>query len=472
MSRNRKKVFPELKNIEIIDLAAEGKAVARADNMVVFVTGAIPGDVADLRVIKKKKNFMEAVPVHFHRYSELRTKPACSHFGTCGGCTWQQMEYSHQLHYKEKQVKDQFERIGRINTGLIQPILPSGEIFHYRNKLEFTFSNRRWYTQAPGENETVSRNALGFHIPGRFDRVLDIETCHLQPEPSNAIRTAIREYALAQELDFHDPYTHEGFLRNLLIRNTVDGQVMVVVTFTRDDKEKRERLLNEIQRKFPAVQSLMYAINPKMNDAIADLEVIRYKGEPWLTETMEDLKFRIGPKSFFQTNTRQGLKLYQVARDFAGLTGNEVLYDLYTGTGTIAIFLARSAKKVIGIEYIEEAIHDANINARLNGLDNCEFIAGDMKDVFTDEFIFARGKPDVIVLDPPRAGVHEKVIDGILYAQPRKIVYVSCNPATQARDIARLAEFYDVTRIQPVDMFPHTQHVENVALLERRKPAN
>ena len=469
MSNNRKKNLPLLKGVEITDLAAEGKAIARIDNMVVFVTGAIPGDIADLRIIKKKKRYMEAVPVAFQKYSDKRTEPVCSHFGLCGGCSWQQLAYNQQLYYKEKQVRDQFERIGKIHAGLISPILASEHINFYRNKLEYTFSNRRWITanEVQSEEKELNRNALGFHIPGRFDRVLDIEKCYLQPEPTNAIRLAVRNYAMENGLSFYDPITHEGFLRNLTIRNTIDGKVMVVVSFKHDEPDQRESLLGFVHSRFPGLHSLMYVINPKLNDSMADLEVKLYKGEAWLTEYMEDLQFRVGPKSFFQTNSRQGLRLYQVTREYAGLTGKESVYDLYTGTGTIAIFLARHARQVTGIEYVAEAIADANINAELNGLNNCRFIAGDMKDIFTDEFIFANGKPDVIVLDPPRAGVHPGVIDGILYAMPRKIVYVSCNPATQARDIALLADKYTVSKAQPVDMFPHTQHVENVALLER-----
>jgi len=464
------KSFPILERIEILDLAAEGKAIARHDNFVIFVTGAVPGDVVDLRILRKRKKFMEAIPVHFHELSKERVEPVCNHFGVCGGCKWQQLDYEKQIFYKEKQVKDQFERIGRIPIQLISPILASANTTFYRNKLEFTFSSRRWITdKAELENEeTINRNALGFHMPGRFDRVLQIDYCHLQPEPSNDIRNAVNKFAQENEYTFYDPITEKGYLRNLTVRNTIEGQVMVILSVHDDDQELLEKILSFIWKSFPELHSLMYIINPKVNDSMADMNVILYKGSEFLVEKMDNLSFRIGPKSFFQTNTAQGLRLYELAREYAALTGNETVYDLYTGTGTIALFVAAKAKKVIGIEYVEEAIEDAKINAAFNNISNCDFYAGDMNTVFTDEFIFAKGKPDVIILDPPRAGVHEKVIAGILYAQPKRIVYVSCNPATQARDIALLSEKYEVTKVQPVDMFPHTQHVENVALLIKK----
>jgi 23S rRNA (uracil1939-C5)-methyltransferase len=464
------KGFPILENIPILDLAAEGKAIARHGNLVIFVTGAVPGDVVDLRILHKRRKFLEAIPVHFHELSPERVEPVCSHFGTCGGCKWQQLEYTKQLFYKEKQVRDQFERIGRISVKLINPIIASEKTTFYRNKLEFTFSNRRWIMNKEElENEeTINRNALGFHMPGRFDRVLAIDYCHLQPDPSNAIRNAVNRFAQDNDYTFYDPITEQGFLRNLTIRNTLDGQVMVILSVHDEDEEQLLKMMDFIWGEFPGLHSLMYVVNPKVNDSMADMDVKLYKGSEFLIEKLENLRFRIGPKSFFQTNTAQGLRLYEIVRQYASLTGNEIVYDLYTGTGTIALFIASKARKVIGIEYIQEAISDAMLNAEFNNVPNCEFISGDIKQIFTDEFIFANGKPEVIIMDPPRAGVHEKVIEGILYALPKRIVYVSCNPATQARDIALLSEKYEVTQVQPVDMFPHTQHVENVALLEKR----
>jgi 23S rRNA (uracil1939-C5)-methyltransferase len=466
------KEFPILEKIQILDLAAEGKAIARHENHVIFVTGAVPGDVVDLRILRKRKKFMEAIPIHFHELSGERVEPVCSHFGICGGCKWQQLDYSRQLFYKEKQVRDQFERIGKIPVQLISPILASSNTTFYRNKLEFTFSARRWITDKTElqDEESINRNALGFHMPGRFDRVLQIDFCHLQPEPSNEIRNAVNKFARDNSYTFYDPISEKGYLRNLTIRNTQDGQVMVILSVHDDEQEQLEKILDFIWTQFSGLHSLMYLINSKVNDSMADMNVMLYKGGEYLVERMENLSFRIGPKSFFQTNTSQGLRLYEITREFAALTGNEVVYDLYTGTGTIALFISSKAKKIIGIEYVEEAIADAKINAEFNSIHNCEFVAGDMNKIFTDEFIFANGKPDVIILDPPRAGVHEKVIAGILYALPERIVYVSCNPATQARDIALLSEKYEVTRVQPVDMFPHTQHVENVALLMRILP--
>jgi 23S rRNA (uracil1939-C5)-methyltransferase len=470
MAHNRE--FPILEKIQILDLAAEGKSIARHGNQVIFVSGAVPGDVVDLRILRKRKKFMEAIPVHFHELSGERVVPVCSHFGICGGCKWQQLDYSRQLFYKEKQVRDQFERIGKISVQLISPILASANTTFYRNKLEFTFSARRWITDKTElqDEENINRNALGFHMPGRFDRVLQIDYCHLQPEPSNEIRNSVNKFAQDNAYTFYDPISEKGYLRNLTIRNTQDGQVMVILSVHDDEQEQLEKILDFIWKQFPGLHSLMYLINSKVNDSMADMNVMLYKGEEYLVERMENLSFRIGPKSFFQTNTTQGLRLYEVTRDLAALTGNEVVYDLYSGTGTIALFIASMAKKIIGIEYVAEAIADAEINAEFNSIHNCEFVAGDMNKIFTDEFIFAQGKPDVIILDPPRAGVHEKVIAGILYAQPKRIVYVSCNPATQARDIALLSEKYEVTKVQPVDMFPHTQHVENVALLMRIPP--
>ena len=460
-----------LEKVTITDIGAEGNAVARVDNLVVFVPMLIPGDVVDLKVIRKRKKYLEGKVIRYHSHSPHRIEPRCRHFGICGGCKWQHLPYDLQLMYKEKQVKDSLTRIGKVDVSEIKPIIRSSEEFLYRNKLEFTFSDKRWLTKDEIESENLyeRENALGFHIPGLFDKVLDITECHLQPEPSGSIRNAVREYALNNGLEFFDLRDHKGLLRNLLVRNTLDGDVMVIVVFFYDDVEKRVALLDFIAATFPAVTSLFYVINSKKNDSLSDQVPVHYYGNDHLVEKMEDLKFRIGPKSFYQTNTKQALNLYSVAREFAGLTGQETVYDLYTGTGTIACFIASKARRVIGVEYIEDAVSDARINAGMNNIDNTSFFAGDMRDVLTESFFEANGHADVIITDPPRAGMHEDVVKAILSAAPEKIVYVSCNPATQARDLYLLSEKYKVTAVQPVDMFPHTHHVENVALLERRE---
>jgi 23S rRNA (uracil1939-C5)-methyltransferase len=465
----RRKDLPLLEKIKITDIGAEGKALARVDNLVVFVPMLIPGDVVDIRVIKKRKKYIEGRVTRFHEYSPDRIVAVCSHFGTCGGCKWQHLPYDLQLKYKEKQVRDNLTRIGKIEQPIINPIMGSSEIFMYRNKLEYTFSDKRWLTkeEIDSENKFEREGALGFHIPGLFDKVLDIKECHLQPEPSNSIRNSVREYSIKNNLQFFDLREQKGFLRNLVIRNSLDGKVMVIVVFFKDDIEKREGLLNFLSSEFPQITSLMYVINSKRNDSLSDQDPILYKGDNYLVEDMDGLKFRIGPKSFYQTNTKQALELYRVARDFAGLTGKEIVYDLYTGTGTIANFIAGSADKVIGIEYVVEAVEDAQINSEINNIRNTFFFAGDMKDILSDQFIEANGKPDVIITDPPRAGMHEDVVKIIAKAAPGRIVYVSCNPATQARDILLLSEHYRVAGVQPVDMFPHTHHVENVVLLKR-----
>jgi 23S rRNA (uracil1939-C5)-methyltransferase len=462
----RKKELPLLEKVRITDIAAEGNALARVDNMVVFVPMLIPGDVVDIQVIRKRKKFLDGRAVRFHEYSSDRIKPRCSHFGICGGCKWL------QLHYKEKQVKDNLTRIGKVELAGMNPIIGSGDEYLYRNKLEYTFSNRRWYTKEEVQSgvEFERENALGFHIPGLFDKVLDINWCHLQPEPSNSIRKALREYAVSNNLEFFDLREQKGFLRNLVIRNSLAGSVMVIVVFFHEDIQKRESLLDFLISEFPAITSLMYVINSKKNDSLNDQTPVLYKGEDHIFEEMAGLKFRIGPKSFYQTNTRQALELYNVAKKFAGLTGNEIVYDLYTGAGTIANFIAGSAAKVIGIEYVDEAVRDAVINSRLNNIHNTFFFAGDMKDILNEDFIMSNGKPDVIITDPPRGGMHEDVIKAILTAAPEKIVYVSCNAATQARDILLLAADYEVAGVQPVDMFPHTHHVENVVLMKRKYP--
>jgi 23S rRNA (uracil1939-C5)-methyltransferase len=465
----RRKGLPLLEKVTITDIGAEGNALARVDNLVVFVPMLIPGDVVDIQVIRKRKKYLEGKVIKFHEYSSDRIKPRCIHFGVCGGCKWQHLPYKHQLKYKEKQVRDNLSRIGKIELTEISPIISSSEEYLYRNKLEFTFSDKRWLTKEEVGSETRfgKEGALGFHIPGLFDKVLDIRECHLQPEPSNSIRNAVREYSLKNNLEFFDLREQTGFLRNLIIRNSLEGKVMVIVVFFHEDVERREALLDFLESSYPQITSLMYVINSKRNDSLNDQDPILYKGENYLVEEMEGLKFRIGPKSFYQTNTRQAFELYSIARNFAGLSGNETVYDLYTGTGTIANFVAKFAAKVIGIEYVDEAVADAKINSEINNIHNTCFFSGDLKDVLSEQFILDNGRPDVIITDPPRAGMHEDVIKIILQAAARKIVYVSCNPATQARDLLLLSGDYKVVRVQPVDMFPHTHHVENVVLLER-----
>ncbi len=474
--RAKKKDLPIMEKVSITEAAAEGKALARVENMVVFVDNAVPGDVADLQVTRKKSNYREARAIHFHILSDKRTEPACSHFGVCGGCKWQNMQYQYQLFYKQKQVKDNLERLAKVPLPEILPILGSENEYYYRNKLEYTFSHRGWMTEEEiksGEN-FGDRPALGFHIPGMFDKILDIKKCFLQPDPSNAVRDAVKKYAVENGLEFFNTREQTGFLRNIIIRNTSKGELMVNVIFAKEDQQKREGLLDFLSAKFPEINSLLYVINTKRNDTINDLEVHSYKGHDFIMEEMlafesdTKLKFKIGAKSFFQTNTQQAYRLYKITAEFAELKSTDLVYDLYTGTGTIACFVAGKVNKVVGIEYVPSAIEDAKVNAELNNITNTSFFAGDMKDVLSPEFVFANGKPDVIITDPPRAGMHEDVVKRILEIEPRKIVYVSCNPATQARDIAWLSEKYDVVKVQPVDMFPHTHHVENVVALARR----
>lgn len=460
---------PLLQNVEILDVAAEGKALSRIDDRVVFVTQAVPGDIVDIQVTKKRSNYYEGNVVAFHRYSSLRIEPFCHHFGTCGGCKWQNIPYEKQLEFKAREVLNNLKRIGKIELPEQLPIVPSVRNTLYRNKLEFTFSNRRWLTAEEMSRGTIERpEGLGFHIPGLFDKVVDIDTCYLQAEPSNSIRNWIKDYAYSHNLDFFDLKNQVGFLRTLIIRTASTGDVMVVLSFFTDDIERREALLNDLQANFSNITSLMYVINPKANDTITDLEVKVFHGNDHIMEEMEGIKFKIGPKSFYQTNSAQAYELYKVARSFAQLTGNEIVYDLYTGTGTIANFVARKARKVIGIEYVPEAIEDAKVNSAINNITNTEFFAGDMKDVLTLDFIQQHGSPDVIIVDPPRAGMHNDVVMTILAAAPKRIVYVSCNSATQARDISLMDADYKVTAMQPVDMFPHTHHVESVVALERR----
>lgn len=458
-----------LQNVEIESVAAEGKALSHIDGAVVFVQFAVPGDIVDVKVTKKKKNYMEGYILRMVSPSPHRLEPFCSHFGICGGCKWQPLPYRMQLEAKQQQVYDQLVRIGHLEIPEIQPIVASDNTERYRNKLEFTFSSRRWIydDENPDEISPEDRCGLGFHVGRFFDKVLDIKQCHLQPEPSNAIRLFIKDYAVANSLEFFNIREHTGFLRNMIVRTTQEGNVMLIICFYHEDVKARESLLDAVAEAFPQITSLYYVINGKANDSIADQECILYKGEDAIYEHMEGLKFKIGPKSFYQTNTAQAYKLYSTAREFAALTGSETVYDLYTGTGTIAQFVSGKAAKVIGIEYVPEAIEDAKTNAEANGISNCEFYAGDMKDMLTNEFIAAHGRPDVIILDPPRAGIHPDVAEVILAAEPDRMVYVSCNPASQARDLAILCRKYRITAVRPVDMFPHTHHVENVVALER-----
>jgi 23S rRNA (uracil1939-C5)-methyltransferase len=468
---SKKKQNIILNNVEIIDIAAEGKAVARTDGKVVFVPYAIPGSIVDVQIVRKQRNFMEGRIINVVKQSDKFVNAFCEHFGVCGGCKWQNLPYSEQLFYKQKQVADQLQRIAKIDFPKINNIIASQKTVEYRNKLEFTFSNKRWITQ----NEIIenahieNHNALGFHIPNLFDKVLNINRCHLQPEPSNAIRAAIYEFANENGYSFFDIRAKNGFLRNLIIRNTGCGEVMAIVVFGHDDEKKRNALLDYLQMKFSQIVSLQYVINTKLNDTVSDLDVICYSGSSFLMEEMNGLKFKITAKSFYQTNPEQVLNLYQKVFEFANINSSQTVYDLYTGTGTIALFLARHAKKVIGIEYIAEAIEDAKHNAEINSIGNADFYAGDMKDIFTEDFINENGNADVVILDPPRAGIHPRVGEVILKANPEKIVYVSCNPATQARDLLAFAEQYEIKKIQPVDMFPHTHHVENIVLLGSRK---
>ncbi|MFP4025228.1 MAG: 23S rRNA (uracil(1939)-C(5))-methyltransferase RlmD [Thiohalospira sp.] len=465
----RKKRLPVIEKVEITDFAAEGKSIARIDQKVVFVNQTVPGDIVDIQPTKSRKSFMEANPVKFHKYSEIRTEPFCEHFGVCGGCKWQMLPYHEQLKFKHQQVIDNLERIAKVKLPKIDYILGSEKTKYYRNKLEFTFSNNRWLSrdEIDTDKKIENNNALGFHIPRLWDKIVDINHCYLQEEPSNEIRLTFKEYAEKNNLPFFDLRKQEGFLRNLIIRTSTTGDVMVIPVFYYEDQDKIKNLLQYISHKFPQITSLMYIVNAKSNDSITDQDVILFSGKDHIIEKMENLQFKIGPKSFFQTNSEQAYNLYTKARDFAGLTGNEIVYDLYTGTGTIANFVAAKAKKVIGIEYVPEAIEDAKINAELNQIKNTAFYAGDMKDILTPEFIVKNGNPDVIITDPPRAGMHKDVVETIMQVKPKKIVYVSCNPATQSRDINLLAEKYNVAKVQPVDMFPHTYHVENIVLLER-----
>ncbi len=469
MARKRKEL-PLINDLAITDVAAEGKSIARFNDMVVFIPYGAPGDIADVKIDRKKRSFAEGHIQRLVKPSPVRIMPRCSHFGVCGGCKWQHLPYEEQLRYKQKQVKDALERIAKIELPEINPIIGSNNIWEYRNKMEYTFSNRKWLTfeQLESGEEFFDRDAAGFHIPGAFDKVLDIDKCHLQNDISNEIRNFIKQYAKSKNYSFFDLREQHGLMRTIMVRIASTGQIMLLVSFGEDNYEAIEDVMSAIDERFPQITSLVYVVNMKANDTFADLDIVTYSGMPYIEEEMEGLRFRVGPKSFYQTNSAQAYELYKTVRRMAGLKGDELVYDLYTGTGTIANFVARHCAKVIGIEYVPEAIEDAKVNAEANRLDNAFFFSGDMKDVLTDNFIAQHGRPQVMIIDPPRAGMHTDVIDVILAAKPGTIVYVSCNPATQARDLQLLGSQYEVVEVQPVDMFPHTHHVENVVKLRLR----
>lgn len=466
----KKKPLPIIENVEIVDVAAEGKSIAKIDDMVVFIPYGAPGDIVDIKLDKKKKSFAEAHIERMVRPSEIRIEPFCEHFGVCGGCKWQHLPYDFQLKFKRQQVVDALQRIAKVEIPEIPTTIGSDNTTCYRNKLEYTFSNKSWLTfeQMKSGEEFPDRNAVGFHIPGAFDKVLNINKCWLQDNISNEIRLFIRDYALSKGYTFYDFKNQQGLMRTIMVRIASTCEIMLIVVFGEDNPEAVNDVMEAIKEKFPQITSLLYVINLKVNDTIGDQEVITYSGKPYIEEEMEGLKFRIGPKSFYQTNSHQAYKLYSKTREFAHLTGNELVYDLYTGTGTIANFVARQCRKVVGVEYVPEAIDDARLNSQVNGIDNTLFYAGDMKDILTDSFVAEHGVPDVMIIDPPRAGMHEDVVKVILNAAPKRIVYVSCNPATQARDVALLDCKYKITDIQPVDMFPHTHHVENIIAMDLR----
>ena len=466
----KKNNYPLLEGLEITTLAAEGKAMGRWNEQVVFVPMTVPGDVVDVQIRQKRRRFMEGYVVRYVKRSPLRSEPFCAHFGVCGGCKWQNLPYEEQLRFKTEQVRDQLSRIGKVELPEVRPCLGSAKQQFYRNKLEFTFADKRWLTyEEIAAGDSIERTpALGFHIPNCFDKVLDIEKCYLQQEPSNSIRDSIKAFCTEHGYSFHNCREHQGLMRNIIIRTASTGEIMVIVIFNEADMERISALMNYLQSEFERITSLFYVVNTKWNDSVGDLEHVCYAGKDHIIEQMEGLQFKVGPKSFYQTNSEQAYELYKVAREAADLRGDEILYDLYTGTGTIANFCARRARKVVGVEYVPEAIEDAKVNSAINGIDNTSFYAGDMKDVLSDDFVARNGHPDVIILDPPRAGVDERVIDVILRAAPQRMVYVSCNPATQARDLALMDGMYRVVDVQPVDMFPHTHHVENVVKLVKR----
>ncbi len=458
-------------NVTVTDAAAKGKTIGKApDGRVIFLTNTVPGDVVDVQTTKKRKAYFEGIATTFHSLSDKRVEPVCQHFNVCGGCKWQDMGYEHQLFYKQKEVENNLKRIGHLELPELTPILGSEKQYFYRNKMEFSFSDSRWLTldEIKSDNQIEDKNALGFHIPGMWDKILDIEKCHLQKDPSNAIRLETKKFATANGLTFFNPRNQHGMLRTLMIRTTSTGEIMVLVQFFENDKEKRELLLNHLSTTFPEITSLLYVINPKQNDTIYDQEIICFAGREHIFEEMEGLKFKINAKSFYQTNSEQAYELYKITRNFADLKGDELVYDLYTGTGTIAQFVSKKAKKVVGIESVPEAILDAKANAVRNNIENVDFFVGDMKNVFNEQFINQNGVPDVIITDPPRDGMHKDVVQQILNIAPKKVVYVSCNSATQARDLELMKEMYTITKVQPVDMFPQTHHVENVVLLEKK----
>lgn len=463
--------MPVIEGVEISGVAAEGKSIAKIDDMVVFVPFGAPGDIIDLKLDKKKKSYGEGHILRIVKPSDMRIEPMCEHFGICGGCKWQHLPYEQQLACKQQQVVDALTRIAKVKLPELNNILGSEKTVRYRNKLEYTFSNKMWLTfeQLESGEEFTDRNALGFHIPGSFDKVLDIKKCWLQDDITNQLRIFIKQYALQKGYSFYDIKNQCGLMRNIIVRTTSTGELMLIVVFGEKRDDAIEDVMSAVKAEYPQITSLLYVVNLKVNDTIGDQEIICYSGREYIEESMEDLRFRIGPKSFYQTNSEQAYRLYKVVRNFAQLAGNELVYDLYTGTGTIANFVAKSSKKVIGIEYVPEAIEDAKLNSEVNGIGNTLFYAGDMKDILTSDFIESHGKPDVMIVDPPRAGMHENVVKVILDAEPKVIVYVSCNPATQARDIALLDQKYVVTAVQPVDMFPHTHHVENVVRMELKK---
>lgn len=458
-----------IENLKVLNFASEGKCIAKHDDKVIFLEYCAPGDVVDVQVTHSKKSWAEAKVLNFKEYSSLRTTPACEHFTICGGCKWQHIPYSVQATYKESQIRDAFERIGKLPFENIEPIIGSATEYYYRNKLEYTFSSKRWLTDAQIKSgQEFDRRALGFHIPGKFDKILDVNKCFLQKDPSNDIRNTFRDFCIEQDLEFFDINTKKGFVRNLIIRTTSIGDLMVIVQVFEDQKDNIDRINQFLGTRFPQITSLNYVVNPKMNETFHDLEVVCVKGKPYIEEQMEDLKFRIGPKTFYQTNSEQAFVLYKIARELADIKEHELVYDLYTGAGTIANFVAPKAKKVVGVEYVPQAIEDAKVNSDINGISNTVFYAGDMKNVLDDAFVKANGKPDVIITDPPRAGMDEKVVLKLLEIKPERIVYISCNPATQARDLALMMEDYSIKVVQPVDMFPQTSHCENIALLIRK----
>ena len=468
----RKKTKREIfENVTVVDAAAKGKTIGKApDGRVIFLTNTVPGDVVDVQTTKKRKAYFEGKAIKFHSFSDKRVEPVCLHFGVCGGCKWQDMGYEHQLFYKQKEVENNLKRIGHLELPELTPILGSKEHYFYRNKMEFSFSDSRWLTldEIQSDNQIEDKNALGFHIPGMWDKILDIKKCHLQKDPSNAIRLETKKFAIENGLTFFNPRNQYGMLRTLMIRSSSNGEIMVLIQFFENDEEKREILLNHLSITFPEITSLLYVINPKQNDTIYDQEIICFAGRDHIFEEMEGLKFKINAKSFYQTNSEQAYELYKITRNFADLKGDELVYDLYTGTGTIAQFVSKKAKKVVGIESVPEAILDAKANAIRNEINNVDFFVGDMKNVFNEQFITQNGVPDVIITDPPRDGMHKDVVQQILNIAPNKVVYVSCNSATQARDLEMMKDMYEITKVQPVDMFPQTHHVENVVLLEKK----